>query len=306
MSYFRATVLPLVACLLLITQEARANPPKVIVSIKPIHSLVAGVMAGIGVAELLISNGASPHTYALKPSDAKSLSEADLIFYIGPRFEYFLTKSLKEARGTVVALGELPELSKLAMRPGGIWEADPQRTQTENAPIDAHVWLDTRNAEVMINAIADALSHTDRENAQRYYRNAEALKARLVSLDARLRTLLEPVANRPFFVFHDAYQYFANRYKLHEAGAIAVSPERPPGARRVAEMKASIQRIGVICVFSEPQFEPSLIETIIAGTPARRDTLDAEGGTAPSGPDHYFQLMLDLGTHLSRCLSATP
>jgi zinc transport system substrate-binding protein len=318
MSFWRLFAVLLTAYMTFITHEASARPLQVVVSIKPIHSLVAGVMAEVGVPDLLVSGARSPHTYALKPSDARKISNADVIFYVGPQFELFLRNPLKAVKAKVLSLEDLTQVSRRSMRAGGIWERSTAAVFTdhvdtdENHPdpdhhhtgTDAHVWLDVQNAAVMVNAIANALSEADSENAESYRRNGARLIARLDNLDADLRALLLPVADRPFFVFHDAYQYFAVRYGLYEAGALTVNPDRPPGARRVAAMKAAISRIGVVCVFSEPQFEPHLINTIMAGTPARHGILDAEGGAAPPGPDHYFQLMQELGAALTRCLSA--
>jgi len=313
MSHLRLLLLSLAAYTALMTDEGRAEPLQVAASIKPIHSLVAGVMADIGTPALLVSGAASPHTYALKPSEAQKVANADVIFYVGPQFELFLRKPLKTVNAKVLPLGDLPQVLRRPVRAGGLWErgfaavpAEDADTDHHHGDTDAHVWLDVQNAVVMVNAIADALSQADSYNADRYRRNAGTVIARLDRLDSDLGAMLLPVADRPFFVFHDAYQYFAKRYELYEAGTITVSPERPPGARRVAAMTSAISRIGVVCVFSEPQFESGLVDTIIAGTPARHGTLDAEGGAALPGPDHYFHLMRDLGTGLAGCLSNAP
>lgn len=296
-----ASVLALVAWL--IACEAVARPPQVVVSIKPIHSLVTGVMSGVATPDLLVEGVASPHTYSLRPSDVQKIYAADVVFYIGPHFEFFLTKVLRSVNANVVSLDDLQEIKHLPVRPGGVWMRHGAAAWEEGKVSDPHIWLDIDNAKAMVTAIAEVLANADSDNATKYYKNANALQLRLEGLDADLRVMLEPVKDRPFFVFHDAYQYFAKRYELAEAGAIAVSPERPPGARRVAELKSYIRQAGVVCVFSEPQFEPALVETIVSQTDARRGTLDAEDGSAPPGPGHYFVLMHDLAAHLVRCLN---
>jgi len=154
----------------------------------------------------------------------------------------------------------------------------------------------------MIAAIAVALASADAENAARYRANAEMVAARLDALDGELQTTLAPGKRRPFIVFHDAYQYFDRRYDLDAAGSITVSPERQPGAARLQRLRRKIGELGAVCVFAEPQFEPTLLQTVVAGTKARTGTLDYLGAGIPPGPDAYFATMRALARSLTDCL----
>lgn len=300
------------ACLLLLCSwfccalPATAAAPRVLATIKPVHSLAAGVMAGVARPALLIEGGASPHSYSLRPSDARKLADAQLIIRVGADFETFLNRPLSRIAGQarVLALDRLPGILLLPARRGGLWE-EPEHghsTTDSHAEDNLHLWLDPDNARVIVAGIAAELTRLDPEHAGRYRANATALDRRLEHLDRELQRQLAPVANVPYFVFHDAFPYFERHYHLHPLGALTVSPDRPPGARRLVEIRDRIRQSGVRCVFSEPQFEPKLARLITEGTSARNGTLDPLGADLPPGPDAYFQLMTELGDHLAACL----
>ena len=285
-----------------------AAAPKVVVSIKPIHALVAGVMAGIAEPALIVAGGVSPHTYSLKPSDAERLEAADIVFWIGPIFESFLVKPLAAlaGRAELVELDREPTMALLPARLGGAWEADaderPRGGARSALEEDGHLWLDPANAKAILRVAVDRLSARDLGNAARYAANGAALERRVDALDQRLRQRLARVRRVPFVVFHDAYQYLENRYGLAAIGSITVEPERPPGAKRLQVIRGKVLELGARCVFSEPQFEPRLVQTVIAGTRAKTSVLDPEGAALPPGPDLYFALMDRLGDALVACL----
>lgn len=289
---------------------------KVVTSIKPIHSLVAGVMRGAGAPALLIKGASSPHTYSLRPSDARALQAADLVFWVGPELETFLAKPLHALvrRARIVALAEAAGVRLLAGRAAGLWTLhhQPAGEKEDEHPgadhrhrMNMHIWLDPRNAKAMVSAIGAALSDVDPPRAQLYAANARALQRRLDVLDQGLEQTLTPLRGRPYVVFHDAYRYLEARYGLTAVGAITVAPDRPPGARRLAEIRARIRNAGVDCVFVEPQFEPALARALVEGTGAKVGVLDPLGADLSPGPDAYFQLMRNLAHSLKDCL-ATP
>jgi len=292
-----AAVLPL---------PAAAAAPQVVVSIKPIHSLLAGVMAGIGEPALIVAGSSSPHVYTLRPSDARKLEAADIVFWVGPILEGFLTKPIASLAGKaeIVELDRAPGIALLPAREGGDWEED----EHDHAPAasaleqDGHLWLDPVNAKAIVRLARARLAALDPGNAERYRSNAAALEQRLDALDARLRQRLAAVRGLPFVVFHDAYQYFERRYGLFAIGSITVSPEHLPGAQRIQAIRAKVARVGAACVFSEPQFEPLLVQTVIEGTRARTAVLDPEGAALRAGPELYFSLMGGLADALAICL----
>jgi zinc transport system substrate-binding protein len=288
--------------------------PRVVASIPPVHSLVAGVMDGAGTPALLVPPTASAHTYALRPSEARMLSDATLIFWIGPVYETFLEKPLTSlgTKARRVPLADAAGIALLSARAGGPWEGHGHDGHDHGhshgakakAEADGHLFLDPMNAKAMAAAIADALAEADAANAPRYRSNAAAIAARLDALDSELRGLLSPVRARPFIVFHDAYQYLEKRYDLNAVGSITVSPERQPGAQRLQRLRRKITQLQAVCVFAEPQFEPTLMQTVVERTKARTGVLDYLGAAIPPGPDAYFEMMRGMARALAGCLAA--
>lgn len=296
-----------------------AAAPAVIVSIKPIHSLAAAVMEGVGRPALLVPGAASAHSYAMRPSDAQRLAEADVVFWIGPVLETFLAKPLAAlaADARVLEIEEIPGLTLLPPRQGGVWEShalvDASEAEDDAAAdhdhaheagsLDAHLWLDPGNGKAIAAAMAETLAAADPANAAAYRGNAATLAQRIDALDAEIAAELASVGNRPFVVFHDAYQYFEARYGLAAAGAITASPDQPPGAKRLREIRATIAERNARCVFREPQVEPALVETVVEGTGVRQAELDPEGALLPEGPALYFDLMRSLAQSIAGCLA---
>lgn len=114
---------------------------------------------------------------------------------------------------------------------------------------------------------------------------------------------MAPISDRAFIVFHDAYQYFENRFGLSAAGSITVSPEVAPGAARLADVQDKIQELGAVCVFAEPQFEPKLISVVIEGTDATSAVLDPLGAEIEDGPELYFTLLENMSEAFETCLA---
>lgn len=330
-------------------QALQANEMTVVASISPVHSLVAGIMQGVAAPVLLVKGAGSPHSYSLRPSEARTLDQAAVVFWIGEGLETFLIKPLQalSENADVVRLSEVPGVRLLATREGGMRqrqehgeivaeasgeedrgdegaghpeyedehaEHQDEHPEHETAPaereehahehgrFDLHVWLDPRNAEAMVDAIVAALSEVDPDHAAIYQSNGIRLRTQLHELDQALTARLEPVRDRPFVVFHDGYQYFENRYGLNALGSIAVDPGRRPGAQRLGAIRHRLEELNAACVFSEPQFEPALVDTVVEGTSARKGVLDPLGADLAPGPDLYFQLMSNLGEALIDCL----
>jgi zinc transport system substrate-binding protein len=286
--------------------------PRVVASILPLHSLVAAVMEGVGTPDLLIRGGASPHDAGLRPSDARALSAARLVVWIGPTLESFLARPLGTLAGEarVLTLIEAPGMIRLEQRQGGAFEAHEMHEAAEARDPDAargavnpHLWLDPRNAKAIARRVAAALGELDPDNAARYAANGARLQARLDALDRELAARLAPVAQVPYAVFHDAYPYLEARYGLRAVGAVTVNPAVPPGARRLAALRARLIELGAACVFAEPQFRPAVIAALIEGTGARVGTLDPLGADLAPGPEAYFSLMRNLAAGLVACLS---
>lgn len=298
-----------------------AEVPRVVASIRPIHSLVAGVMDGVGKPNLIVRGYGSPHTYQMRPSDAATLQMADIVFWVGEPLETFLRKpiSVLPSSATVVELMKVSDLRLLRNRHGGRWEAGQGDEVNEkdnkhqgngkdtrdvhNHSFDAHVWLDVSNAKKMVEAIAQQLSAVDEINAAQYKANGAALTKRLEILEAELAEQLEPVKNVPYAAFHDAYHYLEKRYGLNAVGSITASPDRMPSVQRLAELRSKLNELDARCMFTEPQFESALVKTVIEGTDVEPVVLDPLGASFEPGPDAYFQMMEANATAMLRCLS---
>ena len=166
-----------------------------------------------------------------------------------------------------------------------------------------HIWLDPRNARVIVRAMAVELSRADGARRGLYMANAKRLTRRLEALEAEIRATLAPARRSPYVVFHDAYRYFEERFGLRPAGALAAASGRKPGARRLTALRRRIRALGAVCVFAEPQFKPSLLETMMEGTGARAGVLDPLGADIEPGPELYFSLMRGLAASLRACLA---
>ncbi len=339
----------------------------VVTTIKPIHSLVAGVMRGAGTPGLLLAGNASPHTASLRPSQAKSLQDADVIFWVGPSIETFMIKPLKALGGKArtVALQDAPGLELLEFRDGYAFDegdhfdkedhekhdhdehghvghghkehakghkhgghdhaqhAEKKQGREDHKDhenhgdhghghhgrrhhggVDGHIWLDPVNARRLVASIAETLSGEDPANAPAYQANARRMDAELRALTGRLRAELSSVKDGPFVVFHDAYHYFERRFGLNAAGAVTISPEKAPSAKRLRALRETMRKAKVRCLFAEPQFPAKLLSVVSQETGVRKGVLDPLGGGLKAGPGLYPRLMTDMAAAIKRCLEA--
>lgn len=308
---------------------------KVTVTIKPVHALVAQVMEGVGTPALLVQGAASPHTYALKPSDAKALNHANVFFRVSNTVEPFTRKIVSALPESVrtVTLAEAPGIELLSVRTGETFErhghddhghdhdghghdahghqghndhhAEGDHTHDDHADEarDGHVWLDPENARKMVAEIARVLAQASPEHAETFKANAARADAALVALETDIGRDLAPVKDKPFVVFHDAFQYFEHRFGLTAVGSITVSPEAKPSAKRLTEIRRKLAALSASCVFSEPQFQARLVAAVTEGTSARSGTLDPEGALVEPGPGAYETLLRNLASGLKSCLA---
>jgi zinc transport system substrate-binding protein len=298
------------------TGSAQAEPLRVVVTSKPAHSLVAAVMEGVAVPDLLVEGTASPHTYAMRPSDAAKVNRAMIFVRVSSSLEPFtirLVQALPRSV-TVLTLADAEGLTRLSRRAGGAFEpkakaghggddhaghthaADPDQT-------DPHIWLDSENAKVMARAISAALANASPTDAGRFATNTASLAARIDLTTAEIARELAPVARRPFLTLHDAYQYFEHGFGLSSIGSILVDPDEQPSARRLAGLRRRVRGIDAVCVFAEPTHQPRIVASITEGTTARTAILDPEGVSLAAGPGLYLELMRKLASSMRACLS---
>lgn len=320
----------------LTTDAAYADVPQVATDIAPVHALVARVMDGVGTPALIVAQGASPHEYSLRPSEAGALQEADIVVWIGPDLTPWLGDAIATLAddATLLTLLEAEGTLELPVRENALFEAhahdhgdndDHDEDHVEYAADDhdheahddhdadehddhhhgardPHAWLSPDNAALWMDLIAAELASADPDNAARYTANAAAGRAELAAVKEEVAALLDPVRGRDFIVFHDAYQYFEQAFDLPAAGAISVSDAADPSPARIAEIQARVAEQGVSCVLSEPQFNPGIVAAVMDGTEAQTAVLDPLGSDIAPGPDFYPQLMRNLARTLADCL----
>ncbi|WP_095159049.1 zinc ABC transporter substrate-binding protein [Pseudomonas sp. Irchel 3E13] len=310
MSRFFALFVAFVSTLVVLPAHAEV---RVLTSIQPLQLIAAAVQDGVGKPEVLLPPGASPHHYALRPSDVRRVAEVDLLYWIGPDMEGFLPRVLNGRSKPTVPVQSLPGMhlrhfgedsqSHDEHEEHGD-DADEHDHDHRPGSLDAHLWLSTVNARVIAGRMSADLSAADPANAARYQSNLNAFEQRLDALDQRLKDRVAGVAGKPFFVFHEAFDYFESAYGLKHAGVFSVAAEVQPGAQHVAAMRKRLQEAGKTCVFSEPPLRPRLAETLTAGLPVKLAELDALGGTLPVTAQGYEQLLDNLGNGLAGCLES--
>lgn len=288
--------------------------PRVIVSVVPLHSIVAAVMGRTGSPELLLKGSLSEHRASFTPAQIAALGKADLVFIAGRGLESKLAQlSGSEAVNskTFIALAEAPGVSSLPIREGGAWEphADDGDHDTTNAAAegvltaDPHVWLDPENAKAMAMAVAEELTRADPGQTEAYAENLKAFAAAADAVSRDVAAELAPVKLRPFIVFHDAYQYFERRFGLLAVGSITDVSARAPSAERLKAIRDKLAASHAVCVFREPQYDARTVDAVVEGSGAKSGVLDPLGAGLEPGPLAYGQLLRNLAGALRACLA---
>ena len=314
----------LAAGMAMIGGVAMSDTPKVAVDISPVHSLVSRVMLGVGTPDLIVQAGASPHGYTLRPSEAKALQDAQMVFWMGESLSPWMEGALDtlSSDATIITLLERDETILLEFREGALFEehdhddhgdekhddhGDRSMMTTEHedhGSHDPHAWLSPDNARIWLNLIASQLSIVDPENAGTYFANAAAGRLEIEALKAEVNSLLEPVRGKKFIVFHDAYQYFEEAFEISASGAISLGDASKPSPARIAEIQGRIEEESIDCVLSEPQFNKGLVATVMAGSNANTNVIDPLGVGLKPGPNLYNELIRDMTKTLVDCFES--
>ena len=299
---------------LLLSGTASANGPHVATDIPITHSLVTRVMAGVGMPDLIVDRGASPHEYSLRPSNAASLEAADLVFWISNGLTPWLDDALNTlARNAkVIELMDAKGATVLSFREGATFETHShQHKQDEDGHdedehatgnVDPHGWLDPYNGRIWLDVIATALSKIDPTNSDIYFANATQAKADIDTVISELEETLAEFRGTDFIVYHDAYQYFEKRFDVLAAGSISLVDVSDPSPARIVEIREKVEKLGITCVFSEPQFNPELVRTVADGTSVTTREIDPLGTTFTLGPDFYLDVLRSIAQTMASCL----
>ncbi len=304
---------------LLLSGTASANIPKVVTDIPITHSLVTRVMAGIGMPDLIVDRGASPHEYSLRPSNAASLEAADLVFWISNGMTPWLDDALNTlARNAkVIELMDAKGATVLSFREGATFEThshqhkqdedghdEDKHDEDEHATgnVDPHGWLDPYNGRIWLEVIATALSKIDPTNSDIYFVNATQAKADIDTVISELEETLAAFRGTNFIVYHDAYQYFEKRFDVLAAGSISLGDVSDPSPARIAEVRKKVEELGITCVFSEPQFNSELVRTVSDGVSVKTRVIDPLGTQFTLGPDFYLNVLRGIAQSMASCL----
>ena len=334
----RTTVFGLAA--LLFAQAAQAETPKVATDIAPVQSLVATVMGDLGRPDVVVRAGQSPHGYAMRPSEAKALGSADLVVWIGDELTPWMEQALGSLAGEakVITLLDLPDTVVLETRDnkalGAVGHDDHDHEEDhaghdhaehddhdhdhghddaghehdghdhghDHDGTDPHAWLDPVNAATWLGVIAEELAALDPANAATYRDNAKAGQEEIETLQAGIEAQLESLRTKEFLVFHDAYQYFEQRFGLSSAGALSLSDASDPGPKRLAALRDLVAEHDIQCVFAEPQFNTDVIGSVF-GDDIRLGTLDPLGMAQAEGPGQYIATLKAIGDEVAQCLA---
>ena len=306
---------------------------KVVTSIKPLHSLASYLMDGVGKPDLIVDGYASPHGFSMKPSHAKMLQNADLIFWVGEGMENFLEKPLNSIakKAEKIELMETKGLQVLKFRERNIFDEHDHDDHDDHGKkeddhddhdhddhgkkeehddhddheghnhgeYDAHIWLDPINAKVILFEMSKHLIELDAKNESVYRDNLSKAYNEIDKLTKDVTAELDQsVAS---IVFHDAYQYFEKRFNVNILGAFTVNADVMPGAEQLAEIREIIEHDKVSCVFSEPQFNPDIIKAVAKDMNIKTGVIDPLGATLDSGKDLYFKLIRNMSASFKGC-----
>lgn len=286
-------------CALLLSINAQAFTPNVVVTIKPLHGLLISLMQGTDTPpQLLLPNGASAHHYSLKPSDFKLLQQADIVVRADAQLETFLDKA-------VAAIDNPPDLISMSELPGV--RTLPLRSHHHHGDAthhDPHAWLSPYNALMFVNRMTVLLANEDSDNAPLYAENGRKLTQQLIALDREIEGQLLKVRPQPFIVMHDAYQYFEDHYGLNHAGSLSLTPEQQRGIKSVQNLRNIIEEKQVGCVISEAQYSPQLLRSLGEGYSLVHEVGDPLGDLVKRGEYAYFDTLSSLADAFTICLGA--
>ena len=291
---------------------------KVVTTIQPLHSLISNVMGNKGKLDLILEGTASPHSFTLKPSHAKMLENADAIFWIDKDLESFLEKPLKSIpkKAKVIHLMDISGLEIHKFREKNIYgghddhdkhghkedkhdDHDKHGHAHAHGEFDVHIWLDPNNAKVIVKEVANQLATLDSKNSDFYKENSKKTINKLDNLINKIDKSINKKAS--FVTFHDAYQYFEKRFGVEALGALTINTDIQPGAKQIEEIQHLVEDKNIKCIFSEPQFNPKLINMIAKSSGAKTGILDPLGSSYKPGNDLYFNLINDLYENLNKC-----
>ncbi|ORM87037.1 zinc ABC transporter substrate-binding protein [Pantoea allii] len=294
------------------TSAALPAHANIVASIKPVGFIASAIADGVTPVDVLLPDGASEHDYALRPSDVKRLQNAELVVWVGPEMEAFMTKSaaaLPEKKNLEIV--QISGVKPMLLR-GGEDDDHHDHDDTEHdhdaehhhhhGEFNMHLWMSPEIAKKTAVAIHGKLLELMPQDKAKLDANLQHFEAELANTDKRIISQLAPVKDKGYFVFHDAYTYFEKHYGLSPTGHFTVNPEIQPGAQRLHQIRTQLVEKKAVCVFAEPQFRPAVIDAVARGTQVRKGTLDPLGTDISLGKDSYVKFLSQLSSQYETCL----
>ncbi|MBT5185167.1 MAG: zinc ABC transporter solute-binding protein [Kordiimonadaceae bacterium] len=300
----RKLIFPII-CLFLVSGNGIGNtaPLDVVTSIKPIHSLVSRVMGDLGEPQLLLTGGLTPHIFRMKPSDIKKVINADVLFYVSPKFETFLksTSLIKRPSLNAIAFAQSEGIKLYPYRTSKIWFTEGDSDDDHEGDMDMHIWLDPANTRRIVNIIEETLSDLDPMNTITYVKNANLLIKQLYEQEELIRELLRPLRDSSMIVYHDAFQYYEKAFSLKSFGAIQLKSDETPSVKHLTALKKIAAEKEVSCVLAIPGTHPRIATAVMGNTAAGYGVVDHLGQYLEPGPESYFQLMFEITQSILDC-----
>ncbi|PZD61738.1 zinc ABC transporter substrate-binding protein ZnuA [Pantoea ananatis] len=298
------------------TSAALPAHADIVASIKPVGFIASAIADGVTPVEILLPDGASEHDYALRPSDVKRLQNADLVVWVGPEMEAFMTKSAAALPAKKnLEIVQIPGVKTMLLRGGEDDDHDDHEAAEHNhdhhddeghhhhqGEFNMHLWMSPEIAKKTAVAIHGKLLELMPQDKAKLDANLQHFEAELADTDKRIISQLAPVKDKGYFVFHDAYTYFEKHYGLSPTGHFTVNPEIQPGAQRLHQIRTQLVEKKAVCVFAEPQFRPAVIDAVARGTEVRKGTLDPLGTDISLGKDSYVKFLSQLSSQYETCL----
>ncbi|MBU9834348.1 MULTISPECIES: zinc ABC transporter substrate-binding protein ZnuA [Rahnella] len=279
----------------------------VLASVRPLGFIASAIADGVMPTQVLLPDGASPHDFALRPSDIQRMRSADLVVWVGPEMEAFMTKSAAQLPPIrQVAIATLPAVKPLLMKGSDDDEHDEahehEADEHRHGEYNMHVWLSPEIAREAAIEIHNKLAELVPQKKQQLDVNLARFEDGLTKTDKNIGTMLQPVQGKGYFVFHDAYGYFEKHFGLSPRGHFTINPEIQPGAQRLHLIRTQLVEQKATCVFAEPQFRPAVITAVAQGTKVRMGTLDPLGSSIALGADSYVNFLSQLANQYLSCL----
>jgi zinc transport system substrate-binding protein len=290
--------------LLTIKSVGAQSTLNVVVSIKPIHSIVTMLMDGVATPKLLLNSSNSAHTFHLKPSQIRMLSKSDLVITISNDFETGLRKALKNVKkDSHFKVSSLNQLNILKSRGEDIYEANEEEEGNHaDHTNDLHLWLDVDNMQLISKHISNLLIELDPANKAKYSENLLKANSELNKLKIKLQRQLEPFSSTRFAIFADTLQYFENNLNLKRPVIITPYHGERLSINRTLKAKKIIKDLNISCLIYGSEIRPNQVNVLSEGLTLKAFKIDILGAVYPAGSDQYFNLMKRISSQLASCL----